>query len=89
MALEPQPFPILHADKIPGCPKSIPWDYLNEEWALRNHNQTTFTLARRGGLSPCEALAVIERRPWHRMDDAEAVKQLIAATTADGGSEHE
>lgn len=57
---------------------AIPWSMLapHEKQALRNHDQTLAGLASRGGLSPCEALAVLEDRPWHRMDDIAAYRQL-------------
>ncbi len=60
-------FPILWSHTVPErerTPRFIRWDALNEEWADRNHGQTLTRLAERGGLSPCEALANIERRPW-------------------------
>lgn len=63
--------------KVTTCPAFIPMKLLNEEWARHNHDQSLATLNRRGGLSPCEALAIIERRPWHRMDDAQAVRKLL------------
>lgn len=72
-----RPFPILGRDLPVGCPKSIPWGILNEEFAQHNHGQTLSRLAERGGLSPCEALAVIERRSWHRMNDEDAARKLL------------
>lgn len=88
--MEPKPFPIINNNipHVPDCPKSIPWDVLNEEWCRRNHGQTTFQLAARGGLSPCEALAVIERRrPWGRMGRYEAIVKLKAAcSTSDAAT---
>lgn len=61
-----------------GCPRSVPWSLLapHEERAQRNHGQTLAELARRGGLAPCEMLAVVEGRKWRRMSDADAVAQL-------------
>lgn len=46
----------------------IPWALIapHEAQAQRNHWQSLDTLASRGGLSACEALAVIEDRPWRR-----------------------
>lgn len=63
----------------------IPWFYLSgcAERALKNHGQSLETLAQRGGLSWCEALALMEDRPWCRMDNDEAkrkVHQIIART---------
>lgn len=63
-----KPFPVLWSYTTPErerTPKFIRWDALNEEWAGRNHGQTLARLAERGGLSPCEIVANIERRPWH------------------------
>ena len=63
-------FPILNGQRL----LSIPWEMIekHEPQALRNHKQSLETLARRGGLSACEVVAVIEGRRWERMDDAEA-----------------
>jgi hypothetical protein len=45
---------------------SVPWSLLapHEAQAVRNHSQSLERLAQRGGLSACEALAVIEGRKW-------------------------
>jgi hypothetical protein len=44
--------------------KAIPWSLIepHERQAERNQSQTLKRLAERGGLSPCEAVAVIEGR---------------------------
>lgn len=57
-------FPIISwqmRTKRPDCPKSMPWAFLShhEEQAQRNHQQSLATLARRGGLSPLEAVSVL------------------------------
>lgn len=73
---EPRQFPIL------GEPLSIPWVAIapHAAQAQRNHSQTLERLAERGGLSACEAVAVIEDRPWHRMTEPAArLKQLVAS----------
>lgn len=57
--------------------KSIPFSVLNEEWAKRNHYQSLDRLAERGGLGPTEALAIIEKRPWHKMDDDKALTEVM------------
>lgn len=44
--------------------------------ALNNHYQTLERLAERGGLSPCEAMAVLEDRDWRK--DPYASQKLIA-----------
>lgn len=68
-------FPLLLSptDRALGCPAFIRWDVLNDGWAYQNHSQTLERLAQRGGLSPCEAVANIERRQWRAMPAAEAV----------------
>lgn len=68
-------FPIRHDDVI----KSIPWDVItpHDVQALRNHHQSLGKLAIRGGLTPCEALAVIEGRPWERMAFTDARRRLL------------
>jgi hypothetical protein len=60
------------------CGPAIPWSVIapHERQAQLNHQQDLEMLARRGGLSPCEAIAVIEDRAWHRMEDAAAHAQL-------------
>ncbi|MCK5581903.1 MAG: hypothetical protein KAJ18_11595 [Candidatus Omnitrophica bacterium] len=56
---------------------SIPFMMLNEEWANRNHGQTLKQLAGRGGLSPCEAIAVMDKRKWMPMPDKAALDILV------------
>lgn len=58
----------------------IPWSIIqpHEQQAMHNHGQTLKRLAERGGLSYCEALAVIEDRQWRRMDEAEAKEKVLA-----------
>jgi len=72
-----------HRDLQIECPSCVPWHLLNEDQAQKNHYQTLERLNQRGGLSPCEALAVIERRPWRAMNYAEACAKLMALV-ADG-----
>lgn len=64
-----------------GCPREVPWSLLeaHEKQALRNHDQSLQRLAERGGLSPCEMVAVIEDRQWHRMPNAEALAAISRA----------
>ena len=57
-------FPVMHADRF-GCPKTIPWDALDEVWAMRVHGQTLERLAARGGLDPVEIAMNIERITWN------------------------
>ncbi len=45
--------------------------------ARSNHcGQGVVRLAERGGVSPCEALAILEDRPWHQMDYQESKAAL-------------
>lgn len=61
-------------------PSHVPWSLLepHESQALKNHGQTLERLAQRHGLSLCEMLAIIERRPWRRMGDQEALDGITA-----------
>lgn len=70
-------FPIMDSSVFQG--ETIPWNALapHEHQALENHDQTLQVLARRGGLSWCEAAAILEDRPWHRMPDAEAKAAVL------------
>lgn len=75
VAATPATFPIRHDDQL----TSIPWDVIapHETQALRNHHRSLASLAERGGLTPCEALAVIEGRPWERMAFTDARRRLV------------
>lgn len=50
-----------------AVPTHIEWTALSEQWAGRNHGQSLDELARRGGLDPTEAAAIIECRRWRPM----------------------
>jgi hypothetical protein len=56
----------------------IPWRAIApaEKQAQENHGQSLERLAERGGLSPCEACAVMQFRPWKKMDDGIAREVL-------------
>lgn len=62
----------------------IPWEMIapHERQADRNHSQTLDGLNRRGGLSACEALAVLEDRPWRRMPPGQANHDLCRTVAA-------
>ena len=68
-------FPIMHDAEI----KSVPWEVMqpHELQALRNHSQSLERLASRGGVTPEEAVAIIEGRPWKRMPFTEARDMLM------------
>lgn len=60
----------------PGRGMAVRMDLLDARQAQVNHGQTLERLAERGGLSPCEAVALAERRRWHRMSAEQAFDQL-------------
>jgi hypothetical protein len=68
-----------------GC-DSIPWDIIepHAKQAERSHHQTLEELKKRGGLTVCEAVAILEDRAWHRMDAAEALYKLTEIIIAAG-----
>jgi hypothetical protein len=77
---EEKQFPIQN-----GPPKSIPWEMIapHEKQAFSNHNQSLKRLAERGGLSPTEAMLVLENRnlfPW--IPDPASGEKLIALVQA-------
>ena len=66
----------INKEEYPDCPLLIPYTILNEYQAQRNHGQSLARLNERGGLAPCEAVAIIERRLWHKMPIREAIDIL-------------
>lgn len=72
--------PIMGSKRI----KSIPWGVIDghERQAQSNHYQTLERLAERGGLAPAEAVAIIEDRKFHNMDNTMAEDRLIEACEA-------
>jgi hypothetical protein len=62
--------PILHTSL------AIRMSALSNEQAVKNHSQTLNRLAERGGVSPDEAVALMEERRWESMSRAEALKRL-------------
>jgi hypothetical protein len=74
MTEEPM-FPILGDP----CIKAIPWAAIapHEAQAQRSHSQSLNRLSSRGGLSPCEAVAVMMDQPWRRLSDAWARAKLM------------
>ncbi len=80
-------FPIMQGKYI----KAIPWGMIapKEIQAKRNHDgQSLEKLARRHGLSPCEAIAVLEGRSWRHDPDAEweLIRRLaLAKPVPEGG----
>lgn len=66
-------FPIL------GESVDIPWSTIESHrvQAEKNHYQTLERLAERGGLAWSEALAVLEDRPYTKMDEKQAKHKVI------------
>jgi len=64
--------------------QTIPRDLIeqHETQALKNHKRTIEQLAKQGGLSACEAVAVLEDRPWRRMRPDEAHARLAELVRA-------
>ena len=50
----------------------------HERQAQSNHGQSLKRLAERGGLSACEANAILEDRRWHRQGLVESYNALLA-----------
>jgi hypothetical protein len=48
---------------------ALPWEMIapHEDQVQKNHSQSLKRLAERGGLGWCEAVAVLEDRPWGQM----------------------
>jgi hypothetical protein len=63
---------------------AIRMDLLNEQQAMANHGQTLARLKERGGVSPSEALAIINRRSWRNegASGETGLKLLEAIATA-------
>jgi len=57
---------------------SLPWDIIapHEKQAQKNHGQSLYRLAERDGLGPDEAVAILEDRRWHKMDEVTAITRL-------------
>ena len=91
-------FPIIRTWHSEGAkqPEWIPWELLepHEEQAIKNHDQTLEQLAARGGLDPCEAVAIIEDMGFHkrwpvgrtcgRDETKEAIRILTTLTSFTG-----
>lgn len=69
-------FPIMHGDMLRAIPLGMISPH--EKQAGCNHGQTLKRLAERGGLSPCEAIAVLFDRKWAA--DPEAEIKLVRLT---------
>lgn len=70
---------------------TIPWDLIapHEAQAQRNHSQSLERLAERGGLSSCEAMAVIENRLYYSLSKREQdVERRRLTEAADAWIDH-
>ena len=65
---------------IIGTGLALRMDKLNERQAQINHSQTLERLADRGGLSPSEALAVMERRAFTNIPESVALIKIMELT---------
>lgn len=81
---ERRPMFPLQSRGYPGIPSEIPWAIVANygESAMRNHDQTLERLAERGGLSPCELIAVLEQRQWRKMTPDEVRSTLLPILSA-------
>ena len=57
----------------------VPFALLSEGQAMKNHQQTLARLAHRGGLSRCEAVAIMDAREWRQVPEPEANARLNVA----------
>jgi hypothetical protein len=59
----------------------IPWKMIapHEQQTQRNHRQSLRRLHERGGLSWCEALAVLQDRQWRAEPNAKAIVLAMVA----------
>jgi hypothetical protein len=85
----PDRFPVLRGyapRPIVRFPTGVPWALVepHRAQAPRNHFQTLERLAERGGLAPSELVAVLEDRPWHAMNEAEAADRLRELGVVEG-----
>ena len=70
-------------ERIEG--QQIPWAMLepHNAQAMRNHaGQDLVVLRRRGGLSACEALAILDDRPYRLMDADDSTQELAQRVAA-------
>ena len=86
MTSDEKRFPIMHGEVISIT--SMPWEVItpHEAQANINHGQTLKRLAERGGLSPCEALAILENRRWRKMTDEEVRKGWLIRVLGESSS---
>lgn len=61
-----------------AVPLPLPWAIIapHADQARKNHDQTLEQLRARGGVSACEAVAILEDRPHRAMDPIAAFRRL-------------
>lgn len=66
----------------------VPWSVIksHEAQAQKNHSQSLTRLNERGGLSVCEAVAILEDRRWREMNEQDALFRLVELIQS-GGNE--
>lgn len=86
----PLVMPIMPPNVGMQAPAPVPWAVFapHETQALINHSQNLVRLAQRGGLAPCEAVAILEGRRWHPMDPDAAVQRLAELVAAAAPAGH-
>jgi hypothetical protein len=60
-----------------GVPRAMLAEHLNQCYS--NHGSSIERLARKGGLTADECLAILENRRWLPIDEADAHTQLVRA----------
>lgn len=72
-------FPVLTGEHSQHEGVCIPLSLIvsHENQCQRNHGQSIQRLAERGGLSPCEIVAIIEDREWKPMQEHDAWKFIF------------
>jgi hypothetical protein len=68
---------VLSAYRFEDYPNIFPMSLFNEEQAKKNHGQSLSRINERGGLTPSEMVANIERRNWTPMPAEEALKKVM------------
>ncbi len=61
------------ARHLTGFPTSVKMPMTREKRALKNHGQTLERLNERGGVSPCEAIALMRDTEWEIQTSIEIV----------------
>lgn len=65
------PLLLINDEERKVFPKSVQIPVDRNEQAINNHSQTLVRLRQRGGLSPCEAIALMRKQYWSQMQRGE------------------